>query len=450
MQEILRLLEKPFAILSFIHLSGGPLMIILDAGASEGDGTESSTTMPLVIFLYLVIYAISFFLLILRWKKVLPLVAKGWPICLFTGLVFFSNIWSYTPSATLNSTILFTGTTFFAFYLASRYSIKEQLQLLGWVFIVIIVMSFIFVVVPPNYGIMGGVHAGAWRGIYMHKNGFGPFMSIATIVFYLLAQSYRKSFERPELMWAGCGISILFVVLSKSSSAMINVFIMGIALLLLPILRLRYEWMVPVLVGILSFAFLLYNLATSQSSILFDLLGKDSSLTGRTELWTYVIDMIRESPWLGYGYGGFWQGLDGPSAYVWMSQPFKPVHSHSGYLELLLDTGLVGFTIYMFIFLIGLQRAFFYIKQIKTADGLWPAIFFIFILVSNIAESGMVQENSFLYITQTALLLSLNLPIEAELATFWQHVKKRQRMKPITSESSVLDIDRSLRDSDIE
>ncbi len=443
MQRILQLFEKPFTVLSFVHLSGGPLMIILDGGASEGDGTESSTSMPLVIFLYIVIYAISFCLLILRWKKLLPLIAKGWPICLFTGLVIFSNVWSHIPSATINSTFLFAGTTSFAFYLASRYSIKEQLQLLGWVFIVIILMSFIFAFMPPNYGIMGGVHAGAWRGIYMHKNGFGPFMSIAAIVFFLLAKSRSSTFARPELMWAFCGVSIILIILSRSSSAMVNIVIMSLALFSLPILRLKYEWMLPILLGITSLSIFLYTMAMSQSNIIFDLLGKDSSLTGRTELWTYVTDMIRESPWLGYGYGAFWQGLDGPSAYVWMAQSFKAMHSHSGYLELFLDVGFVGFTLYMFIFLIGLQRAFLYIKQVKTADGLWPAIFFIFILVSNIAESGMVQENSFLYITQTALLLSLNLPLEAELATFWRQVRKQRQARPQTSTSNILDPDRS-------
>jgi exopolysaccharide production protein ExoQ len=434
MKKLISLFEKPFAILALVHLSGGPLMVILDGGASEGDGTESNTSMPPVIFLYLLIYAISFLLLILRWKKVLPLAVKGWPICLFTGLIIFSNLWSYTPSATLNQTLLFTGTTCFSLYLASRYSIKEQLQLLGWVFVVIIVMSLFFIVALPKYGIMAGVHTGAWRGMYMHKNGFGPFMSIAAIVFFLLAQSCRKQPEKPEFFWLFCGLSVLSIILSKSSSAIINIVIMGTALLSLPILRFKYELMIPVLAGIASVSIILYTLASSNSGIIFDLLGKDSTLTGRTELWASVIDKIQENPILGHGYGAFWQGYDGPSNYVWLAQPFKAMHPHSGYLELLIDVGLVGFLLYMFIFFIGLQRALLYIKRVQTADGLWPAIFFIFILGSNIAESGLVQANSFLYVIQTSLLLSLNLPIEAEIATFWDQVKKRKLPRSRASE----------------
>ena len=38
------------------------------------------------------------------------------------------------------------------------------------------------------------------------------------------------------------------------------------------------------------------------------------TLTGRTELWATVIEMIREHPWFGYGYSGFWLGWDGESA----------------------------------------------------------------------------------------------------------------------------------------
>jgi exopolysaccharide production protein ExoQ len=443
MKKILSLIEKPFAILALVHLSGGPLMVILDGGISQGDSAEGSTKMPLVIFLYLATYAISFFLLILRWKKVIPLIIKGWPICLFTALIIFSNLWSYTPSATFNSTLLFTGTTFFAYYLASRYSLKEQLQLLGWVFFVIITMSFLFIVALPQYGIMAGIHAGAWRGIYMHKNGFGPFMSISAIVFFILAQTAQKNLQRAWIFWTFCGISVLFMALSKSSSAVVNLVIMGTCVLFLPILRLNFELMIPVLAGISSITVVLYTLVLSNSEVVFDLLGKDSTLTGRTELWTFVIDKIRESPWLGYGYGGFWRGYDGPSGYVWLSQDFQAAHPHSGYLQLLLDVGLVGFLGYILIFFIGLQRALFYIKRMKTADGLWPAVFFIFILGSNIAESGLVQENSFLYIFQTSLLLSLNLPIEAEIATFWNHTKKRKLSRARASEFTLSETERN-------
>jgi exopolysaccharide production protein ExoQ len=428
MKKYLPLLEKTFAILSLVHVSGGPIMNLLEGGISEGDGGSSSGSMPLVIFLYMTIYITSFLLLVLRWKKAVPLIIKGWPICLFTGFIILSNLWSQTPPATLNRTILFTGTTFFAFYIASRFSVKEQLEFLGWVMFVIIIMSLLFIVGLPHYGIMAGAHAGAWRGIYVHKNGFGPLMALSSIIFFLLAQTPFKNFKNPWPFLILCAVSVISLALAKSSSALIDIFIMGTSVLLLPILRLSYGVMIPVLSAISSFLVLLYILVSSNTDAVFDILGKDSSLTGRTDLWLYVIDKIKESPWVGYGYGAFWQGFNGPSAYVWLAQPFQAVHPHSGYLDLLLDVGFMGASIYALVFLIGLQRALFYIKQVKTADGMWPAIFLIFVLGANLAESGLVQDSSFTYVVQTSLFLSLNLPVENEMEKYWYEVETYEKV----------------------
>jgi exopolysaccharide production protein ExoQ len=429
MKKILPLFESLFPIFALVHLSGGPLLNILEGGISEGDGAANTGSMPLVIFTHLMVYGISFILLVLRWKKVVPLVIKGWPICLFTGLVILSNLWSQTPPATLNRTILFTGTTFFAFYLATRFSVKEQLQFLGWVMFVIILASFVMIVALPYYGIMGGSHAGAWRGIYVHKNGFGPLMALSSIIFFLLVQTPFKNFKNPWPFLVMCAVSVMCLAFSKSSSAMVNVFIMGIAVVLLPILRLSYGVMVPVIAAISSLGVALYIWWSSNSAVLFDVLGKDSSLTGRTDLWLYVIDKIKENPWLGYGYGAFWQGFDGPSAYVWLAQPFQAVHPHSGYLDLLLDVGIVGFSIYTLVFLVGLQRALAYARRITTADGLWPATFLIFVLGANMAESGLVQDSSFVYVVQTSLLLSLNLPVENEMEKYWYEVETYEKVE---------------------
>jgi exopolysaccharide production protein ExoQ len=429
MKKHLPLLEKIFSIFALVHLSGGPLLNLLSGGASEGDGSDHAGSLPLVIATHLTVYGISFILLVLRWKKVVPLVIKGWPICLFTGLIILSNLWSYTPPATLNRSILFTGTTFFAFYLATRYSVKEQLQFLGWVMFVIIVASFAMIVALPHFGIMAGTHMGAWRGIYVHKNGFGPLMALSTVSFFLLAQTPFKTFKNPWPFLVMCAISVICLALAKSSSAVVALVIMGGALIFLPILRLSYGLMVPVLSAVSLFGIMTYILFSANSAALFEILGKDATLTGRTDLWLYVIDKIQENPWLGYGYGAFWQGFDGPSAYVWLAQPFSAVHPHNGYLELMIDVGLIGFAIYAFVFLIGLQRAFSYARNITTADGLWPAVYLIFILAVNSAESGLVQDSTFNYVVQTSLFLSLNLPVEDEMAKYWYEVETYEKVE---------------------
>ena len=43
-----------------------------------------------------------------------------------------------------------------------------------------------------------------------------------------------------------------------------------------------------------------------NADLIFDVLGKDSSLTGRTMIWSYVTDKIGDKPILGWGFSAFW------------------------------------------------------------------------------------------------------------------------------------------------
>ena len=53
-------------------------------------------------------------------------------------------------------------------------------------------------------------------------------------------------------------------------------------------------------------------------------LGRDVELTGRLVLWPLVAQYIALRPYLGYGYYGFWRGVDGPLGDLWFWGP--PVH----------------------------------------------------------------------------------------------------------------------------
>src|SRR5262249_38003099 len=68
-------------------------------------------------------------------------------------------------------------------------------------------------------------------------------------------------------------------------------------------------------------------------------LDKDSTLTGRTDIWTLVVDAIAERPWLGYGYGVFWQPENPRAQLIWYVLDWQFTHAHNGWLETLLQLG---------------------------------------------------------------------------------------------------------------
>ena len=407
MKKLLLFAEKAFTVISLIHYSGGPLVVILSGGASEGDEVGGSSDFALIQLIFLVIYLITLCLLVLRWKKVIQVMTKDKFIWLLVGLGVFSYFWSDAPDITKSRSIALIGTILFSLYLASRYSLKEQLQLLGWTFGIAIIASFLFAVGLPRYGLMGGVHFGAWRGIYNHKNVLGKVMAPSTIVFLLLALGAEK---KRWLFWSGLAFSVLLIIASRASSPLINIFILIIELLFFRILRWHYDFMIPTLMGITTISTILYTLVSANAEAIAALFGKDLTLTGRTNFWPFILDKIWQRPWLGYGFGAFWRGLDGPSADIWYASGWTPPNSHNGFLDLFLELGLIGFSIYLIDFVTSFQKGLAHIRLVKTPDGFWPAMFLTYIVLANLTESTLVIQNNFFFVIQVAIFFSIRIP----------------------------------------
>jgi exopolysaccharide production protein ExoQ len=406
MNKIFILFEKIFATIAFIHYSGGPLLVILSNGFSEGD-IEDSAEFPIINQLFIVIYAITFCLLLLRWKKVVLAISKSRLIWALLILAIFSISWSYSPELTRTRVVALIGTTMFSLYLATRYSLKEQIYILCLIFATIVISCFLFSILLPNYGVMHGFHEGAWRGIYNHKNGLGRTMVPGAILFYIQALTAQRN---RWISWSLLGASVMLILLSRASSPLVNLIFLLALLSILPVLRLNYLFLVPILIGIFSVGIVLYLVVIANSEQFAGALGKDLTLTGRTNFWPLMIDKIRESPWLGYGFGAFWQGLDGPSAYVWNASDFKAPNGHNGYLDLCLDLGLVGFSIYIIEYIMSFQKALAYVKFTKTPDGVLPTIWLCYVILSNLTESALILQNNFIYIIQLSMFFSLSLP----------------------------------------
>jgi exopolysaccharide production protein ExoQ len=407
MNQFLILSEKIFTIFAFIHYVGSPLILILSGGASEGDLQDEQIDMPLVKQIFLIIYIISFLLLLLRWKQIIPSVLKGGWLWLLLGLAICSISWSFSPDLTQTRVVALTGSMMFSLYFASRYTLKEQLYIFGWVFGIGTIASLFFVILLPKFGIMGGIHAGAWRGIYTHKNGLGRTMLLSTIIFLLLALTTQKN---RWVFWTLLGTSFALLLLSKSSSPLINLMILMSIFFTLQIVRWNYLFLVPALIGLLSVGIVVYLLAMTNASQIAGAFGKDLTFTGRTDFWPLILDKIWEKPWLGYGFGAFWQGLDGPSAYVWNASAFKAPNGHNGYLDLCLDLGLVGLGIYTIEFVSGVCRAIGHIRSVKTADAFLPILLLCLVILSNLTESSLVLQNNLLWTLQVSTFLSLCLP----------------------------------------
>ena len=88
--------------------------------------------------------------------------------------------------------------------------------------------------------------------------------------------------------------------------------------------------------------FLIMQVTFDITGVLIEGAGRDSTLTGRKELWNVVLHMDPR-PILGHGFESFWLGDRlNTIQHLWY---WKPTQSHNGYIEMYLNLGWVGLLI---------------------------------------------------------------------------------------------------------
>lgn len=85
-----------------------------------------------------------------------------------------------------------------------------------------------------------------------------------------------------------------------------------------------------------------FNIQTKFWSVIFDLLGKDATFTGRTIIWTYIWELIKEAPIFGYGFSDGYIRLSKMN-YI-LNGAFN---AHNQILEFLWEGGIVLLLIFI-------------------------------------------------------------------------------------------------------
>jgi len=92
-------------------------------------------------------------------------------------------------------------------------------------------------------------------------------------------------------------------------------------------------------VGISLYLLLAFGLGIDINAELAGAVGRDPTLTGRTNIWNAVLS-AHTNPLVGTGYESFWLGSR--LKQVWSLAGFGINEAHNGYLEVYLNLGLIG------------------------------------------------------------------------------------------------------------
>lgn len=377
-----------------LFLSTGALLPLLVFGSDTGDAHLNATLAGSLMteIVWTSLYAFFLVIAFARRQRLVATLLRDRILSLLLGLAILSTLWSDSPSTSLWENARLIATTFFAIYLAKTYSVADVFRMVAWVTALAAVLSIIFVLALPQYGvsdyISGSMHRQVWSGVFDQKNTLGSIMALGALTWLIVALGAGRYRWLGVLLFAICS---LLVVLSNSDTSLVVECILVFTIAAFS--KVHRSIHILAFLCLLVLVALFATQAKDPGGVVFGLLNRDQDLTGRTEIWSMVMDAISKHPWLGYGYHAFWRGADGPSVDVRLAG-WIPPHAHNGFLDLALDFGIAGPLLFFCILAGPAVDALRLAKRRRTPLDLFPLVFLVFILLGNLTESNNVTPNS--------------------------------------------------------
>ncbi len=220
-------------------------------------------------------------------------------------------------------------------------------------------------------------------GFYTHKQELGIFCGGAVILSLheLLIRGWRRWF-------AAVMLCITFWVMFESQSKSPLAFVLvastfaTFALLACKLLRTTPAFLVGAVV--LGFIGLSYVWTDPVGRIAWYIYG-DATLTGRTYIWEFINYVISQKSWFGWGFHSYWGVPNSPHE---QAPGFikDMISTHSGYLELKLDTGSIGY----WLFLVFIYASLHFLEPVRRKNPIraWFFVSYVtYILLLNMVET---------------------------------------------------------------
>ena len=314
------------------------------------------------------------------------------PALILLSVAFLSALWGRGPMRTLTlasyQLFLFTSLLIFTAVAADP---KRILQYVLLAFALITAANLATVILRPP-GPIGH------QGIYEYKNTLGAAGGCAFLFgFFHLFQG--RLFWRATALFTTLGAIV--ITLASESKTALALMITAPALATGIYLFSRLLALGPILAGALLLALtgtaivaVCAMVGASLDDVLLATYG-DTTFTGRTGVWEFAYDYVRQSPLLGNGYRTFWELGSASPKHRSEVEFIRTIGSaHNGYLDITLSVGLVGLFFLLVFALTAFSIAGRADLQPPHRSLLYLAVI-IFILGRNIMESVLLWSTFF-------------------------------------------------------
>lgn len=370
-----------FLVLLFFTICG------TDIPFQKAEVSTESTSSAFNQILYSALFLASIVSLILRKNDFFTIIKSEKFLSLFIVFAFTSMLWSDYSFTTFKRIfqilVIFLACISYLIHVDSAEDIIKPFKYILYPYLIITFLAIL--AIPQARGADS-----MWRGLTGFKNELGQIGVMSIIlcyIFYLKETSPRKKTFAAVMIV----LSIVITFGSRSSTAIIGmVFLFGLATILsldkifLPLRIGRTVSAITItLFSLLIVAVMIW--APDFSAVVPELFGKDSSFSGRSDLWEYLLGERQINRTLGSGYEAFWVPESNRILAVYGVFTWIPLQAHNGYIDIFLSTGYIGLGITILIFLGYFMN---YIKIQKPHPWL---LFIVITIIINFQESTILR-----------------------------------------------------------
>lgn len=335
--------------------------------------------------------------LIRRGRRTTAFLTANGPLLLYFLYCLISVLWAPYPDVALKRWIKAIGDLAMVLVLVTEENPGESLgRLFSRVGFLLFPTSVLFIKYYPylgrGYG-PGGEPANT--GVTTNKNILGVIVLVIALgtVWRLLTLLKDKTLPNrgrhlfAQLTLLGFEITLFQMANSATSLAC---FVLGTAFILatkLPLIK-RRPARVHALVAMIVLAGALSLLFAGQEGVTHAL-GRQSNLSGRTDIWAAVISAVSK-PIIGDGFESFWISPDVTKVWKGLSGWWDPTglnEAHNGYIEVYLNLGWVGVCLIAGMLISGYRRAVAAFRLNQALGGLMLA-YLVVAVVYSITEAG--------------------------------------------------------------
>jgi len=369
---------------------------------------------PLDRNVFIGLLALGVIVLVTRKRKVGTLLRANGAILLFLSYSAVSVTWSDYPEVAFKRWIKFLGDFVMILIVLTECdylnAIKRVLARAGFV---LLPLSVLLIKYYPSVGRGYGPWEGKqyFNGVGDNKNALGMISLILGLgsLWHFLQLYHRQmnSSKVKQLIAQGVLVTTsLWLMWVANSMTSLSCFFMAAGLMAATNLRTveRRPWVVHVLVA----AILSVSLSVVFLDVGGDLLGtmgRDATLTGRTEIWSLVLGM-KGNPVLGTGFESFWLGKRLEK--IWSLYWWHPNEAHDGYIEIFLELGWIGVALFVIVLVTGYRKVIGAFRR-DTGTGKLMLAYFVVAVAYDFTESAIKALNPVWITLLLAIMAAPNL-----------------------------------------